>query len=114
MSNLTPFNATSGSSSPFDAIRQFRPDGIEFWSARDLLMGLPGLGYVDWRNAEQAIRRAMKACRNSGQQENEHFVTVTKQMFKGGQWRQCDDYELSRLACLLADWRPGLGRRRLT
>src|SRR5215216_1505601 len=49
--------------SPFERIRHL--DGErEFWSARDLT---DVLGYTQWRNFEQAISRAIRACRTSGQ-----------------------------------------------
>lgn len=41
MTNIVPF--PSGAVSPFDAIREVRDDGTEFWSARVLM---PLLGYV--------------------------------------------------------------------
>ncbi len=84
--------------SPFERIRQL--DGErEFWSARDLA---DVLGYTQWRNFEQAISRAIRACRNSGQDAVDHFADVSKMITigKGGQ-RSVKDYELSRYACYL-------------
>ena len=49
----TPTPAPGGS--PFDMIRRTRPDGSEYWSARDLM---PLLGYgADWRNFRDATDR---------------------------------------------------------
>jgi DNA-damage-inducible protein D len=84
--------------SPFERIRQL-DDEREFWSARDLA---EVLGYTQWRNFEQAINRAIRACRNSGQDAADHFAEVSKMITigKGGQ-RRVKDYELSRYACYL-------------
>lgn len=96
--------ASGAATSPFDAIRHI-DDGGEFWWARELLMGTPttpGLGYCKWQNAEQAIRRAIKACRNSGQQPAEHVTDVSKLFPKGnGALQTGNDYRLSRYACYL-------------
>ena len=48
--------------SPFERIRQSE-DEREFWRARDLA---EVLGYTRWENFDQAIGRALRACRNSG------------------------------------------------
>lgn len=47
--------------SPFDQIRQVRPDGSEFWSARDLM---PLLGYEKWERFETSIERAIVSMNN--------------------------------------------------
>ena len=84
--------------SPFERIRQVEGDH-EFWSARDLA---DVLGYTQWRNFEQAISRAIRACRTSGQAPADHFAEVSKLITigKGGQ-RRVKDYQLSRYACYL-------------
>jgi DNA-damage-inducible protein D len=82
--------------SPFERIRQ--ADGEhEFWSARDLA---DVLGYTQWRNFEQAVSRAIRACRTSGQDPADHFAETSKMITigKGGQ-RRVKDYQLSRYAC---------------
>lgn len=48
---------------PFDTIRRTRPDGTEFWLARDLM---PLLGYGKWENFQSAIERAATTAANSG------------------------------------------------
>ncbi len=84
--------------SPFERIRQV--DGErEFWSARDLA-GV--LGYTQWRNFEQAINRAVRACRTSGQDRADHFAETSKMVVIGsGASRNVKDYQLSRYACYL-------------
>ncbi|MEU4558602.1 BRO family protein [Actinoplanes sp. NPDC023936] len=50
-------------SSPFDAIRNITAEGVEWWSARQLM---PLLGYTKWERFEDAISRARLAAKNSG------------------------------------------------
>ena len=84
--------------SPFERIRQIE-DEREFWSARDLA---DLLGYTQWRNFEQAITRAIRACRNSGQDSADHFAETSKMVGIGsGAQRRIKDYQLSRYACYL-------------
>lgn len=85
--------------SPFDVIRQLRPDGREFWTARDMQ---PYLGYTEWRNFVEAIDRAKSSCSNNNRNPADHFVEANKMIVlgKGGQ-RTVPDYHLSRYACYL-------------
>lgn len=84
---------------PFDALRQVRPDGSEFWSARDLCKAVE---YETWRNFAAAIDRARFACKNSGAAAQDHFVGASKMidLGKGGR-REVEDVELSRYAAYL-------------
>lgn len=91
MSNIDLF---SDAGSPFDAIRQVRADGTEFWSARDLM---PLLGYDRWENFESAIERAMIAAEVQGCNVADLFRGVTKK----GAGRPQQDYELARFAAYL-------------
>jgi DNA-damage-inducible protein D len=45
--------------SPFERIKRVNDAGIEFWSSRDFA-GV--LGYTDYRNFEQVVRKARMAC----------------------------------------------------
>lgn len=85
--------------SPFDAIRQVRPDGTEFWSARDLMASMD---YDQWRNFEAAIDRAKLAAANQGYAAVDHFADASKVM-EGGRWgsQTVADVELSRFAAYL-------------
>ena len=86
------------SPSPFEQVRH-EQNGQEYWSARDLATIL---GYAQWRNFDQAIGRAMRACRNSGQSVADHFAEVSKMVELGsGALRKVKDYQLSRYACYL-------------
>jgi DNA-damage-inducible protein D len=85
--------------SPFERIRQVAEDGGEYWLARDLATVLD---YTQWRNFEQAIERAIRAARNSGQDPADHFAEVSKMITAGkGARRTVKDYQLSRYACYL-------------
>ncbi len=85
--------------SPFDAIRQVRSDGSEFWSARDLCKAVE---YETWRNFAAAIDRAILAAKNSGASSTEEFVQVTQLVDAGNLGKNSrEDYELSRFAAYL-------------
>ena len=83
-------------SSPFDSIKQGE-HGHDSWSARDLQTLL---GYSEWRNFEETIKRAMISCQVAGQAVADHFVETTKmiEMAKGAH-RPVKDYHLTRFAC---------------
>jgi DNA-damage-inducible protein D len=59
----------------FDSIKQENPYGVEYWSARDLM---PLLGYKKWERFEDAIKRAMTSCEQSGNIVKDHFPNVGK------------------------------------
>ncbi len=83
----------------FDSIRQITPYEAEYWSARALA---PLLGYTRWQNFQQAINRAMTACRQIGQTVEDHFTGISKMVTLGsGAQREIKDYLLSRFACYL-------------
>jgi DNA-damage-inducible protein D len=80
--------------SPFDRIKQTRPDGSEFWSAR-ALQGL--MGYRRWENLQPAIARAIQSASNTGSDVTSHFLGSQKLIPRpqGGSVAR-EDYELSR------------------
>lgn len=80
--------------SPFDGIKQARPDGSEYWSARDLM---PMLGYDKWERFAGAIDRAKIAAEVQGHSVENLFPTSGKKT--GGRPQQ--DYDLARFACYL-------------
>ena len=83
----------------FEGIKRTRPDGSEYWAARELA---PVLDYAKWENFYKVIKRAMIACENSGHNGLDHFPEARKmiEIAKGAQ-REVVDYELSRYACYL-------------
>ncbi len=71
----------SESKSPdFDSIKQINPYGEEYWSARYLA---PLLGYVQWRNFEQSIKKAIIACTETGNIVEYHFADASKPITGG-------------------------------
>lgn len=104
--DTTPSQGDSGLyRSPFDRIKQVRPDGSEFWSARRL-QGL--MGYAKWHNLVTVIARAMQAASNTGIDVGREFSQIeplpeagnrsTDGRFIGG---AREDYHLSRQAAYL-------------
>lgn len=83
----------------FEDIKRIRPDGSEYWAAREIA---PVLDYAKWENFYNVIKRAMIACENSGRSTLECFPEVrkTSPMPNGGV-KDILDYELSRYACYL-------------
>jgi len=72
---------------------------VEYWSARDLQ---PFLGYSNWRDFKNAIKKAMESCKQSGNDPSHHFAGARKQIqFGKGAIQMVEDYHLSRFACYL-------------
>lgn len=85
--------------SPFESIRRFSEEGIEYWSARDLAKVL---GYTEYGKFKNATHKAEMACENSGQDIPDHFAHVSDMITTGkGAQRKVDDIHLSRYACYL-------------
>jgi DNA-damage-inducible protein D len=82
--------------SPFDRIKQARPDGSEFWSAR-ALQGL--MGYRRWENLGPVIARAMQGASNTAMDVTGNFLR--SQEVSGTRGPAREDYELSRRAAYL-------------
>ena len=59
----------------FEARRLVNDHGAEYWSAREL-QGL--LGYSEWRDFSDAIKRARTSCETSGNKPQYHFGAVNK------------------------------------
>ena len=77
----------------FEDLKTTRMDGSEFWSARELATVLD---YSEWRNFSRVIDKTRLSCKNSGFDNDDHFVEVNKMVDIGsGTSRGVIDYELS-------------------
>lgn len=83
----------------FESIKHINEYGQEYWLARELAKVLQ---YADWRNFENAVFKAMEACKNSGVSIDDHFGEVTTfTKMNSGATRKIGDYALSRYASYL-------------
>ncbi len=83
----------------FEQLKQINDHKAEYWSARDLQ---PLLGYSQWRRFEDAIKRAITSCEQSGNNPDYHFAGAGKPITGGkGAVQVVGDYQLSRFACYL-------------
>ncbi|MDO8446815.1 MAG: DNA damage-inducible protein D [Deltaproteobacteria bacterium] len=90
--------ATIGSKS-FEDLKKVNEHGAEYWSARELQ---PLLGYSQWRRFDDAIKRAVTSCKQSGNEPSYHFADAGKPIEGGkGAVQTVNDYHLSRFACYL-------------
>ena len=83
----------------FEDLKKVNEHGAEYWSARELQ---PLLGYTQWRRFEDAIKRAITSCKQSGNEQSYHFAGAGKPIAGGkGAVQLVNDYNLSRFACYL-------------
>ena len=82
----------------FEAIKHISDDGNEYWTARELAIVLE---YVQWRNFQKVLERAILACKNSGYVIIDHFAEVSKIVEAGATSKPIVDFRLSRYACYL-------------
>ncbi|MBN2594357.1 MAG: DNA damage-inducible protein D [Sedimentisphaerales bacterium] len=99
MNNDITKQGPTGNDSPFERIKRINDAGNEYWSSRDFSQIL---GYSDYRNFEQVIKKAKKACFNSGHRIEDHFVDITEMVDIGsGAQRPINSVYMSRYACYL-------------
>ena len=83
----------------FESIRHTNEYDQEYWSARDLYKVFE---YSEYRHFLPAIEKAKTACKNSGQESQNHFEEVLDMVSIGSDAkRKVSDYHLSRYACYL-------------
>jgi len=83
----------------FEQIKKINQYGYEFWYARELAKIL---GYSDYGNFENVIKKAMISCQQSKQNINDHFGDVAELVEIGSRTqREFPSYKLSRYACYL-------------
>ncbi|MDB5157383.1 MAG: DNA protein family protein [Mucilaginibacter sp.] len=83
----------------FEEIKHTNDIGQEYWSARELFKVLE---YIKWDKFLNVIDKAKEACKNSGQESDDHFPRVEKMVKIGsGAVRDVGDLHLSRYACYL-------------
>jgi DNA-damage-inducible protein D len=82
----------------FEAIKHLSDDGCEYWYARELAFVLE---YVQWRNFQKVLDRAILACKNSGYAIIDHFAEVSKIVEAGATSKPIVDFKLTRYACYL-------------
>jgi DNA-damage-inducible protein D len=99
MANEITQKPPTGNDSPFERIKRINGAGNEYWSSRDFSQIL---GYSDYRNFEQVIKKAKTACFNSGHRIEDHFVDITDMVGIGsGAQRPVSSVYMSRYACYL-------------
>jgi DNA-damage-inducible protein D len=81
----------------FENLKQSNEHNAEFWSARDLQ---PLLGYSQWRRFEDAIKRGITSCEQSGNNPEHHFAGAGKMIGVGKE---------GVFRAQIADWRYGCG-----
>ncbi|MDP2862556.1 MAG: hypothetical protein Q8N95_07175 [Desulfobacterales bacterium] len=62
-------------SKSFEDLKKINEYGAEYWSAREIQ---PLLGYMQWRRFENAVKRAITSCKNSGNGPQHHFAGAGK------------------------------------
>jgi len=83
---------------PFEQIRKEDENG-EYWLARDMQIVL---GYKNWQNFIQAMKRAAASCKHSGVAPGKHAIKVNRMVDVGsGAKREIVDYRLTRYMCYI-------------
>ncbi|MEK7559001.1 MAG: DNA damage-inducible protein D [Patescibacteria group bacterium] len=83
----------------FENLKKVDENGTEYWTARELMIVL---GYANWQNFEEVIKKAQVASIKSGQYVDNHFIDVSKLVTVGyNTIRKLKDWKLDRYACYL-------------
>ena len=82
-----------------DTAKKVAPSKVEYWMARDIQVVL---GYKTWEGFEPAIKRAMRACQEIGEESQKHFRQTSKLVRIGSDTKRAiTDYFMDRYACYL-------------
>lgn len=95
---LTEEERNNYTESLFESIKHINKYGEEFWYARELQVALD---YKRWDKFQNVITKAVEACKNSGNNVDDHFSHVGKMVEAGVAYKNIGDIELSRYACYL-------------
>ena len=77
-SEAVPFQGTAEQlMSGFEGAAKKTPNGIEYWSAIELM---ELLGYVTWNAFETVVQRAYIACNQSGLTISDHFAEISEKI----------------------------------
>ena len=96
---MTEENLPKMGGAGFEGLKKANDYGAEYWSARDLQ---PLLGYTQWRRFENAVKKAITSCEQSGNEASHHFASAGKPITGGkGAVQVVPDFHLSRFACYL-------------
>lgn len=96
MASILPKKVTD----TFEKLKKEDEKGHPFWSSRELAKIL---GYTDYRNFLEVMRKAWTACSNGGENPYYHFVKATEMISIGkGAEREVETWLMSRHACYLA------------
>lgn len=95
MNDISPQIVTDDhGQSPFDAICRTRPDGTEYWSARDLQQVTE---YSRWEDFAKLVERARTSAANTGIDADQAFTAITEK----GSGRPRAEFHLTRYAAYL-------------
>jgi len=85
--------------SDFERIRKETADGKVYWSARELSNVM---GYSTWQKFNRVLNKALQVAQSRGMNIREHFnQTVEMVKLGSGTFRKVDNWQLTRLACLI-------------
>ena len=85
--------------SDFEQIKKTDADGKEYWSARELSNVM---GYSTWQKFNRVLNKALQVAQSRAMNISEHFnQTVEMVKLGSGTFRKVDNWQLTRLACLI-------------
>lgn len=85
-------NQSENQSSPFDGIRHYDENGIEFWKARELQKMM---GYTKWQMFGNAIEQGLENLESAVGDISSHALLLEVTL----KFQKTIDYKLSRIAC---------------